>query len=158
LASQLSYYTGPFKNTGPIPPVHDKETTYTIIWSTVNSSSDVSNVIVKTTLPSYVKWLSQVSPQGEDVTFNSLGGEVLWKAGDVKAGSGINSPARSVAFRVAVTPSLNQVGERPTITGDTVISGTDAFTKEILNITKKGVNTELTNDPGMKNVETATVQ
>ncbi|MEK7066117.1 MAG: hypothetical protein AAB965_00925, partial [Patescibacteria group bacterium] len=72
LATKTLYYAGPFTNIGPLPPIHDQETTYTIVWSIVNSSSDVSGAIVKATLPSYVKWLGNISPSTEDLNYTPL--------------------------------------------------------------------------------------
>ncbi|HBM45864.1 MAG: hypothetical protein UT05_C0006G0036 [Parcubacteria group bacterium GW2011_GWF2_38_76] len=141
------YFSGPFKNTGPLPPVHDNETTYTVVWSVVNSSNDVSDVAVKTTLPPYVRWLGVSSPNTEAITYNPLGGEISWNVGSVKAGSGITVPAREVAFQVAMVPSLGQIGQYPSITADTIISGHDEFTGSNITYSRKAVSSQLTSDP-----------
>jgi len=101
LASRAVYYTGPFKNSGPLPPVAEKNTTYTIIWTVVNSSNNVTGAKVKTTLPAYVKWLGVVSPNNENITFNDAGGEIVWDVGDVESGTGVVSSPREVAFQVS---------------------------------------------------------
>lgn len=141
------YYTGPFKNTGPLPPVPDSETTYTIILSVVNTSNKVSSAVVKTTIPTYMRWLGVVSPSGEDVSFNEVGGEVVWNVGDVDAGVGYVRGAKEVAFQVGFTPSVSQRGKTPLLTGDISITGKDTFTKTILENTKRGLNTNLSTDP-----------
>ncbi|HRY62901.1 MAG TPA: hypothetical protein P5056_04000 [Candidatus Paceibacterota bacterium] len=141
------YYSGPFKNTGLLPPVHDEETTYTVVWSVVNSSNDVSDVVVKTTLPPYVRWLGVVSPTTEGITYNPLGGEIVWNVGAVKAGGGITVPAREVAFQLGMTPSISQVGQNPNITSDTTITGHDDFTGKEVTHSRKAVSSQLTSDP-----------
>lgn len=141
------YYSGPFKNTGPLPPVVDRQTTYTIILSVTNTSSDIASTVVKTTLPTYVKWLGVVSPSSENVTFNKNDGQVVWNIGDVPAGVGFVAGAREVAFQVGLIPSVSQSGRTPFLIGEVDISGKDTFTGTILKNTKKGVNINLSSDP-----------
>ncbi len=141
------YYSGPFKNTGPLPPKVNEETTYTIIFSVTNTSNKVSSTIVKTTLPTYVRWLGMVSPSKEDLSFNELDGEVIWNVGDVDAGTGSVNGAREVAFKVALTPSVSQSNRMPLLTGGITISGKDTFTGTMLESIKKGLDTNLFSDP-----------
>lgn len=147
ISPRALYFSGPFQNSGPLPPVHENETTYTVVWSVVNSSNDVSDVVAKTTLPPYVKWLGVTSPSTEDITYNPLGGEIVWNVGAVKAGSGITVPAREVAFQISMMPSLNQVGTYPVLTADTVISGHDSFTDANITYSRRAVSSQLTSDP-----------
>lgn len=150
LASRIVYFTGPFKNTGPLPPVIEKQTTYTVIWTITNSSNDISSAIVKTTLPTYVKWLGVVSPANENISFNEIGGEVVWKAGDVESGAGINSRAREVAFQIGFLPSASQISKVPSLTGKVILSGKDLFTGTTIESAKKGLSTGLSTDPYFK--------
>ncbi|MFA6898379.1 MAG: hypothetical protein WC250_03165, partial [Candidatus Paceibacterota bacterium] len=78
LISNLYYYSGPFTNTGPLPPKADQETTYTVVWTLNNPTNAVSNVKVTTALPPYVRFVGKVDPDGSDVSFNQLGGQVVW--------------------------------------------------------------------------------
>ncbi|MBI5140044.1 MAG: hypothetical protein HZA94_01180 [Candidatus Vogelbacteria bacterium] len=158
LAAKTLYYAGPFSNTGPLPPVRDRETSYTIVWSVINSSNDVSGAVVRATLPSYVKWLGNISPESEDISYTPLGGQVVWKVGDVAAGSGIVDKPREVAFQVSITPSVSQVSTFPNLTSETVISGEDIFTGRDTGSTKKALTLELTNDPGVTEAEGKRVQ
>jgi hypothetical protein len=141
------YFTGPLLNSGPLPPINGQETTYTVVWSVVNSSNDISDTVVKTTLPPYVRWMGVVSPADENVTYNPLGGEIVWKVGSVKAGSGITVPSREIAFQVGMTPSSSHVGSYPEITADTVISGRDTFTGENITYSRRAVTSNLSGDP-----------
>lgn len=158
LTARAVYYAGPFKNNGALPPVVDRETTYTIMWSLVNSSNNVNGVAVKAALPSYVKWLGNISPQGENIVYNPLGGEIVWNVGDIPAGGGIISKPREVAFQVAFTPSISQIGQFPTLISDTTISGNDTFTGVDTSSTRRSLNIQLTTDPGLRSGEEGTVR
>ena len=146
LASRSVYYAGPLKNTGPLPPKVNQETTYTIIWTITNSSNDISSAVVRTTLPTYVKWLGVVSPDSESVTYNEIGGEVVWNAGAIPAGTGINRAAREVAFQVSFLPSISQINQSPLLTSEIAISGNDNFTHTILRDTKRALSIKLSTD------------
>ena len=158
LAGRVVYHVGPFTNTGPLPPVREKVTTYTIIWSVVNSSNSVSNVKVRASLPSYIEWLGNISPSSENITYNPLGGEIIWDVGDVVAGSGTTKPVKEVAFQVALRPSVTQVNNKPILISEAVITGKDLFTKEVLSSTKRALNTDLISDPKALPEESAHVK
>lgn len=142
LSSRGLYFSGPFKNTGPLPPKAEKETTYTIVWNVRNTANNVSNVSVKTTLPIYVKWLGNTYPQGEGISYREGASEVLWNVGAIPPGG-----TREVAFQVSLIPSLSQINQYPLLTGDTIMTGTDDFTKTELSDKKPAVRTLLTSDP-----------
>ncbi len=128
LGAELLYGTGAFVNTGPIPPQAEHETTYTVVWTLSNSSNGVANAKVSAVLPSYVKWQGQVSPSTESVTYNQLGGQVLWDAGDVASGVGFGAAPRQVAFQISILPSLSQVGTSPVLVSDMSAAADDRFT------------------------------
>lgn len=153
LTPQALYFAGPFRNTGPLPPKANIPTTYTIKWSVKNSSNSISNAVVKTTLPIYVTWLSQVSPVGEDISYNAQGSEVTWNVGRISSGG-----TREAAFQVSLLPSLSQLNLSPQLTGDSVLSGTDDFTKSALGDRKAPVTTYLSTDPTFGQNQGAVVQ
>jgi hypothetical protein len=142
LTAKGLYYSGPFTNTGPLPPTVEKLTTYTIALSARNASNDVSNVVAKTTLPIYVKWLGKVSPPGEDVSYDQTTNEVTWNIGRVPTGG-----ARDVAFQISFLPSLSQLRSSPLLTGPFLLIGNDDFTKSDVQDTKAAVTTYLSSDP-----------
>ncbi|KKU82023.1 MAG: hypothetical protein UY07_C0005G0017 [Parcubacteria group bacterium GW2011_GWA1_47_8] len=153
LAARGFYHVGPFKNTGPIPPQAEKETTYTIVWTIQNASNNVSNVVVKTTLPIYVKWTNNISPQGEDISYKASGSEVLWNAGSIPSGG-----SREVSFQISLTPSLSQLDRIPQITGDSFLNGTDNFTKREVSDRRGPVTTNLLSDPQFEQRQAAVVK
>jgi len=159
MASRALYYSGPFKNTGPLPPIHDNETTYTVIWSVINSSNDVSSATVRATLPPYARWIGVTSPESEDISYNPLGGEILWRVGGVKAGSGVSIPAKEVAFQIGITPSLSQAGlSSVPLVSESTISGMDDFAKESITYVRKAPTSSMTGDPLVKTEETGSIK
>lgn len=136
------YFSGPFQNTGPIPPQAEKETTYTISLAVRNSANDVSKTIVKTTIPLYVKWAGKISPEGEDITYNDATSEVSWNVGRIPAGG-----AREASFQISLLPSLSQVHQAPKLTGDIFLVGIDDFTKTEVRDQKQPITTQLFADP-----------
>ncbi|MEK7066129.1 MAG: hypothetical protein AAB965_00985, partial [Patescibacteria group bacterium] len=78
-----------------------------------------------------------------------LGGQIVWKAGDIPAGSGIVDQAREVSFQVSFTPSVSQIAKKPNLLSEATITGEDTFTGKDTGGTKKASTIELTNDPGV---------
>lgn len=146
-AARSVYYSGPFINSGPIPPKVERETSYTIIWTIVNTSNNIANAEVRGTLPVYVEFARQVSPSKENVTYNPNTNEVVWNAGNIPAGTGISNPPREVAFQIILAPSLSQVGQEPKLVNDIRFTAIDTFTNEQLIQDKGNVTTNLTTDP-----------
>ncbi|MBI5077776.1 MAG: hypothetical protein HZB11_00175 [Candidatus Yonathbacteria bacterium] len=136
------YFSGPFENTGPIPPQADKETMYTISLSARNSSNSVSNVLAKTSLPIYVKWLGKVYPDGEDVAYNESTREITWNVGRIPSGG-----TRDTSFQISLLPSVSQINSAPFLIGDTSLAGTDDFTKTEINDKKPALTTNISSDP-----------
>ena len=146
-AARSVYFVGPFVNMGPLPPKVEEETSYTIIWSIVNTSNTIANAEVRGTLPVYVKWARQVSPLNENVIYNPNTNEVIWSAGDIPAGVGISRPPKEVAFQVILSPSLSQVEQEPRLVTNIYFTAVDTFTNEQLREEKGSVSTNLPTDP-----------
>lgn len=142
LTARGLYFTGPFKNTGPLPPKADNETTYTISLTAKNSSNSASSVAVKTTLPIYVKWLGKISPDGENITYNDVTSEVTWNLGRIPSGG-----TRDASFQISLLPSVSHINTQPKLTGDIVVTGTDDFTKTDVTDRKAAITTNLSSDP-----------
>ncbi len=123
---RLVYSTGPFKNTGPMPPRPEMKTTYTAIWTITHSSDDIVGAEVHANLPSYVKWLGVISPTTENLTWNPDKNEVVWRVGDIPAGIDGQS-AKEVAFQVQLTPGYNQVKTSPDVVNNIIFKATDSF-------------------------------
>ena len=150
LSANATYWNGPVTNTGPIPPKAETPTTYTIVWTLTNTSNNISQARVSASLPPYVKWLNVISPENESVSYNPLGGEITWDAGEIKAGAGFESPAREVAFQISFTPGIGQIGFIPTLIGEITATGEDTFANTSLRVIRTPLTTELLTDPNYR--------
>ena len=146
LAAKALYFSGPFKNTGSIPPKVEKETSYTIVWSLSNTANNISKGVVTARLPSWVSFASRSSPTGEDLAYNSSTKEITWNVGSIPKGAGITSAGREVSFVVILTPSLSQVNTSPVLINDAVLTGHDDFANVDVRVNKASLNTRLVND------------
>jgi len=150
LFAKALYYIGPFKNTGPIPPKAETESTYTIIWTVTNPLNNLSAVRASAVLPQYVRWLDKVSPSQEKVSYNEDTREVSWSLGNVLAGAGRISPAREVSFQISFFPSVSQIGAVPNLIGESTLTGRDPFTNKTFTSILSTLNTRLNSDPYFK--------
>lgn len=159
LSTRALYYSGPFQNKGPIPPKVDVESSYTVVWSLTNGATDLSNVKVSATLPSYMKWSAVSVPQSEKISYNPIGGQILWEAGTVRAGTGFSGSPREVSFQVSLIPSSSQVGSSPILVTEAVASGDDAFAGLTIQASAKTpVTTTLSTDIGFSQGQGNVVQ
>lgn len=150
LLSRAVYSGGPFQNSGPMPPLAEGETTYTILWSATNSANQVEDAAVSATLPPYVAWLNKISPASEDVSYDEGKRVVTWRLHTVLSGAGYGNPAREAAFQVGLKPSLSHVGSSVSLTGGATLSGTDSFSGASLEVNKNALTTLLSSDPYFK--------
>ncbi|MCX6747672.1 MAG: hypothetical protein NTW98_01860 [Candidatus Nomurabacteria bacterium] len=147
LSAKALYYSGPFKNSGPIPPKAEVETTYTVVWSITNTANNVSRAQVKSSLPPFIGFVGNVSPSSEEVTYNASTREIVWNISGVPKGTGITAASREVAFQISLTPSVAQIGEVVKLINPAVLTGHDDFANVDLRVDKSFLNTGLTNDP-----------
>ncbi len=148
LATKALYYSGPFSNTGPIPPKAEKETTYTITWSISNTANNISNAQVKATLPPWSRFTGLISPDTENLTYNDSTKEIIWKIGSISRGTGITNTGREVSFQIGFNPSLSQFGTQPIIINDAVLTGHDDFANVDVSVNKTSLDTGLSSDSG----------
>ncbi len=143
---KMLYYSGPFTNTGLIPPKAGKETTYTVIWTLSNTANNISKVQIRSTLPPLVRFVGPISPANEDLIYNPSTKEILWNIGNLTKGTGISGLGKEVAFQIAFTPSASQIGTIPIIINDAVLTGHDDFANVDVRVNKAALNTRLSND------------
>jgi hypothetical protein len=146
-SAKALYYSGPFTNTGPVPPKVGKTTTYTVTWTLSNTANSISGVQVNSTLPAWVNFVGSISPANEDLTYNSSTGGIVWNADRIQKGAGITGPTRSVSFKISFNPSLSQVGTIPIIINDAILTGHDDFANVGVKVNRPSLNTKLDNDP-----------
>lgn len=150
-SAQLSvrslYATGPFKNTGPLPPRAEQKTTYTITLALSNTSNQISNGILTATLPIYVQWIG-FSPSIERVAYNPNGRKITWEVGEVPAYAGVRGQPKSVAVQVELFPSINQIGLRPILMNGIRFEGVDRFTGDMIQLNSSDPDTTVADGSG----------
>ena len=142
------YFTGPFENSGPVPPKAEQETTYSIVWTVTNNLNNVSGAKVIAKLPSYMAWNNVTSPSSENISYDSVTGEVVWNLGAVSAETGFSKSKREVAFQVTLKPSLTQIGSSPNIIEEQILSGKDDYSDIQVTDRRNDLNIRLVDDPG----------
>lgn len=151
--SQTYFNSGPFENTGPLPPLPDQETTYTVVWSLSNSSNQIIDAQVSAVLPDYVNWKGVVSA-GEIIRFDPVHRKIVWQTGHVDEFVGLNSGKRAVAFQVGFVPSVNQGGQSPELVNKVMFTGRDTFTGTDISIEGESADISL---PGIENYQNSRV-
>ncbi len=142
VARQLGRGTAGFAESGPIPPVADTSTTYTILLDASAGGNDVTGGTLTAALPQYVTWLNKTSGDGT-ITFNPVTKELTWAAGDIEAGK-----RKQIAFQVSLTPSQTQVGTVPALISTQRFRATDRFTGAVVRAEAMPLNTELSPEAG----------
>ncbi|MES2203187.1 MAG: hypothetical protein V4474_02635 [Patescibacteria group bacterium] len=137
LASAVTLAAAATATGGPNPPRAGSQSQYTITWTVKNSSNVIANANVSAVLPSYVDFVSGQS----GVTYDAASRTVRWAMGDIAAGVGYASAARTVTFQVALNASASQVTLTPTIVGAAQLSGTDRFAQVGVSATTEALTT-----------------
>ncbi len=151
LSGRILRTDGTFANTGPIPPQADQKTTYTVVWSVDNTSNALRNAVVTASLPPYVKWLSQVSPSSENVSYDANSSTVTWTVGSVGTYTSGTNKRREARFQISVEPSVSQAGQVPVIVNPATLTATDSWTNTTLTSTQSNLTTSFSTDPSFRN-------
>ncbi|MBI2004581.1 hypothetical protein HYS79_00250 [Patescibacteria group bacterium] len=146
LLAEARHFTGPFVNSGPMPPRAESPTTYTIMWTVKNPTNTVANASVSTVLPPYIEFVA--AQPGNNLTYDSASRTVRWTIGDIKAGTGYTLAQNQAAFQVRFTPSTSQVGTAPLLTGGTLLSGQDRFAQVAVQASAPAPTTSVAGESG----------
>lgn len=142
LLSEAARGTSVFTESGPLPPVAEIATTYTITLLAENGTNDISDTEITAALPSYVSWLDQTSGAGK-ITFNETSRTITWNAGDIDA-----NQSKIASFQVSLLPSISQIGTTPTLVGEQRLRATDRFTDEVVRTNSNPLTTSLAAEAG----------
>jgi hypothetical protein len=141
IASQVFHTTGPFGNTGPVPPVAEKPTTFTIITAVTNGSNPLSDTVLEAVLPPYVTWLGKSESPVGSISYNESTRMITWKIGDMDLGK-----THAAAYQVSVLPSLNQIGTVPALVLEQRSRAKDRFTGTTVRASAPDITTQLNDE------------
>ena len=146
-SSRILRSLGPFANQGPIPPKVGEETTYTVAFSIGNTQGALTDAKVTASLGQGVSWLGASSFTNEDISYDSSSNTITWNMGLLPSNTGFSSAARELAFQIALTPFLGQIGTTPSLVTGIVFSGRDTLTGNMVTVNNPPLTTRLTADP-----------
>ena len=126
-----------FADSGPVPPVAEEATTYTVTLEVQNGSNDVIDSEVTTSIPQYVTWLDAVSGDGS-ITYNPVSKTIVWSVGSIDANN-----AKRTSFQLELMPSLSQIGRTPALLGEQRLRATDRFTGSVVRADAPPMSAEL---------------
>ncbi|MBI5153121.1 MAG: hypothetical protein HZA36_01545 [Parcubacteria group bacterium] len=135
-------------NKGPFPPRANEPTNYTIHWKVKSYAVDMSNIIVRSTLPPNATFTGKLSgnygPNAPE--YNDRTKEMIWKIPRINANQGIISPPYETIFQITMTPTIFNRGNEAKLLERTTIEAEDEFTGTNLSNTGKELTTLLPDD------------
>ena len=149
LVARAIYSSGPFLNTGPLPPKANIQTSYAVLWSAVNTSNDIDNLTVTAILPSHSRFTSNISPSTANLKYDPTRGTITWNIGRLPAGLS-GAPGAEVAFQIALLPSITQVGQTLPLITNMVAQGADLFTGTTLQDSVNLIDMRIATDPNFQ--------
>jgi hypothetical protein len=126
LASRVTRSNSPYRQTGPVPPIPNTPSTYTVALSVTNTVNSVGGAVATMILPSYVTYTSNENASTGALSYDQASHTVTWRIGDVPAGS--YTHPLTAAFQVSFVPSSSQLGSSPVLVENQTLTGTDRFT------------------------------
>ena len=122
------YLSGNIKNTGPVPPVVGKETTYTLFYTIQNRGNLVEDAKVKIFLEPGVVFTGNSNPSEEKLEYNEEDNSILWDIGDMTASG--NGHTRNLYMQVSILPKRSQIGKLINLSKRYEFSAYDTFIEE----------------------------
>jgi len=133
-----------FVDAGPLPPMADTETTYSVTLEASAGGNDVTGGVLMTSLPQYVAWKNLSSGDGS-LVFNPVSKELMWTVGTIVAGT-----KKTTTFQIGLLPSQNQIGTTPAILGSQRFRATDRFTGDVIRAEAAPASSELGLESGFE--------
>lgn len=142
LSSSILHVGTLFPNSGPVPPIAEETTEYTLQFELRNGSNDITNAEMTATLPPYVAWTDSTVGNGS-FSYNSGTRSLVWNIGNVNANG-----TESASAQVEVTPSQSQIGRVPTVVETQYFRATDRFTSTVIRDEASALTTATPSDDG----------
>lgn len=152
------FRSSPILNSGPLPPKVGERTKYAVLFEARNFTNDLDSAEVSAFIPPNVKWEGNFLPSDARVTFDEASREIRWRVGRLEAGTGVISPALTLAFQISVVPADSDAGKPMMLVGESSIKGKDAFAGEDIIEVLGPLTTELLEDPAANSQEWSVVR
>jgi hypothetical protein len=114
---------------GPLPLEVGQESTFTVDWSISNPGNELRDSRVTVTLPPGISFKNDASSSnGLPPDYDPNTQQVTWQIGSIPYGIGAGTEKYTAKFQISAQPSANQRGESIKLLTNTILSGTDSFT------------------------------
>ncbi|MFA7245316.1 MAG: hypothetical protein WC070_04025 [Candidatus Magasanikbacteria bacterium] len=151
--AEIRYFTkeGDQLGRGPLPIKIGEETKYWALIEIQNTTSRISNINFKATLPSYVKWTGKSSVSiGRDLSFDPITRNISWSSERLAANSNAG-----IYFELSVTPDATMIENNLIMLKNINITGLDSFLNVYLNKNLANLDNSLKTDTIGKNKMTS---
>ena len=147
------------ENRGPLPPKVNNPTNFTIHWTIVNYNTDVSNVQVKTSLLSGVRFTSKVKSNISSLpAYNDRTGEISWTIDKIPATKGVLGTPVEAIFQVEATPNITQISQPMPLLSETQLTAVDDFTQNQISGYFPAITSEMISDSTFKSGQGMVIQ
>jgi hypothetical protein len=120
--AKVLYKNSAFVNTGPIPPVVNTETTYTV-HLLVSAQNALNNARVSFRLPPYVSWRN-ITTDPSRISFDTKTQTATWLIGNIAA-----EKTEIIDIGLSVKPSQSHVNQMPSITSGIVLDADEEISR-----------------------------
>ncbi|MCC6934444.1 MAG: hypothetical protein IT406_01985 [Candidatus Yanofskybacteria bacterium] len=128
---------------GPLPPVAGQETSVMVRWQLANPGNDVRDAKVIATLPAGVVFAgAPTAAQGTAPVYDRTRNTVTWSVGTLPFGTGNGTPRYEATFKISFKPSESQRGQSVPLINGATLTGTDAFTGQLVQATLRNLTTD----------------
>lgn len=128
--------------TGPHPPKVGETTTYKVYWDISNNLNELSNLVVKLILPTYVKYDDKNRATVGEISYDENTREVKWDIGRLP----VTVFQASAEFSISVKPEDGDRNKIMVLIPGSTVSAVDSKTDAILSQTTKAKTTKLEDD------------
>lgn len=149
LSCEARYYSeeNEMLGSGPLPPEVGETTAYRVFWYLSNTTNEVTEAEIKTTLPEDVYWTGKdKSVSAGTLEFEPVSRTVKWSINRIPVGTGQVYSQLSASFEISVTPGVVDLGLIKILTDKTKATGIDSFTETDLTASCDSLTSDLRYD------------
>ncbi len=134
ISAETKYKNSAFDNIGPVPPMPNKDTTYTA-HIVVSAQNALVNTRVSFILPTYVTWRN-ISSDSSKISFDSRSRTVTWAIDRLDA-----EKTTTADIGLSIRPSQSHVGQMPPITSGIVLDADEEISQAHIRTTISPITT-----------------